>query len=108
MGVAFLIEDGVGVVQMDENAPRIPDELQLIEETAGAGNRQVAHLPRRLAAALHLRQLVVGPECAVKERQMTFADAPLPVFAAAGQARGIEKALLALHELKGDDGLVFG
>ncbi len=63
---ALFVEDGVGVIDVDENFSGADSG----ERAQGIGNRLMAHLASGLAMSLQAEQFVVRPECAVKENDI--------------------------------------
>jgi hypothetical protein len=104
---ALLIKDWICVVDVDENAANVAYELQLLNESGWAKERQVAHLPGGGSSALYLDQLVVGPKGPVEKRELALNKAAFPLLTVSRQAWSIKKSLITVHELEADDGFFF-
>src|SRR5580658_10798558 len=100
---ARFIERGIGVVQMNQYAARFGVARELFEQTAGSGKRQVADFARGLTAAADIDEFIVGPECAIEQREIAFLGAAFPGFVVSGNAGRVKKSLAVLHEYQTDD-----
>src|SRR5580658_8787065 len=103
---ALLIENRVGVVQMDQNAADILSDSHAFQKTVRSGQGQVAHLASGLSAAEDADELIVRPERAIQKAEIALGRTMPKCLSALRQTRGIEESLFVLHQLESNHRLV--
>src|SRR5438876_1591839 len=88
---------------MNEDTLGLPEAERQPEHATLAPERKMPHIARSLAATLGFNQLVVFPECAVEETQITLIHGALGAFSEAWNARRVEESLVFLDELEAND-----
>src|SRR5438128_11293343 len=100
---ALFVQYRIRIVDVNEDTLGLPEAERQPEHAALTPERKMPHIARSFAATLGLNQLVVFPECAVEESQITLIHGVLGAFAQAGAARRVERSLLFLDELQAND-----
>ncbi|MPN64928.1 hypothetical protein SDC9_212707 [bioreactor metagenome] len=101
------VEDGIGVVDVDENLAHVPGQsVQPVHHAAGAVLRQVADVTGGLARQAGGNHLVVGPESAVDHHAIGFRHAGEDFRRAGAEAGGVEEPGAALLVGDGDADVV--
>src|SRR5580704_4863146 len=91
---------------MNKDAASFAGSKSRAEQAAIAPQRQMAHLPCRLASFLDGVELVVFPESSVENRHVTFFDAAHPVIANSRQIRSVEELFFLGNQGEADDGFL--
>src|SRR5690349_24524028 len=68
---AFFVKDGVRIVDVNQDSAPFGFGRKLLEQSAGAGERQVADFARRFSAAARAHQFIVTPEGTVNESRVS-------------------------------------
>jgi len=102
----IFVEDGIGVVDVDENFSGRGIGGELGQEAVGSGKREVAHFACGFLAAAGAEEFVVGPESAVEEGDGAGGGGFEPFAGNFGERRSEEKRLAGLLEAESDDGLL--
>src|SRR5256884_2351375 len=100
---ALFVQYRIRIVDVNEDTLGLPEAERQPEHAALAPERKMPHIARSFAATLGLNQLVVFPECAVEESQITLIPGVLGAFSPAGDARRVEESLVFLDELQAND-----
>jgi len=100
----IFVEDGIGVVDVDEDLACGGVSRELGEESVASGEGDVAHFPGGLVAAARAEEFVVGPEGAVEERDAAGSGGLAPFAGDIGKRGGEEERFGALFETERDDG----
>src|ERR1700693_3024529 len=109
---AVLVEDGIGIVDMDENFAPLDVLGVLLEHSARAGEGNVADLASGLFAAPGLNEFVVAPERSVDKGCVAIFDpgtprtrVPVGRFSVSRDCRSIKYFLVIFMNYKGGGGL---
>src|SRR5262245_19195262 len=104
---ALFIQNGIGVVDVDQDAatPRIAWEL--LQEAARSRKRQMTHFVRRFVDATCGPELVVAPEGAIDEDDVASGGMFGPFWITPRQGRSNEQTLAALLEDQSQRRFVF-
>ena len=100
------VEDGIGVVDVEEDFAAAGVGGELREKAIRTGKRDVANLRRGFFAAAGLLQFVVGPEGAVDQNDIGGSGDLRPFRATAGERRSDEDFFAGLFEEQTDGGFV--
>ena len=71
MFFAVLIEDGIGVVDVDQNFAALGIFGKLRKQAVASRKGKMAHFAGSFLAAANFDEFIVGPESAVQERDVT-------------------------------------
>ena len=103
---AVLIEDGVGVIDVDQNAAAAGVAGELLEQARCTGERKMADVASGFVAAAGAAELVVAPKGAIDKNDVGGCGELDPFGVAAGQRRRDEEALAAMLEVEADGGFL--
>src|SRR3981081_3096279 len=95
---AVFVEDRVGGVDVDENFAAFRASRELLQKAVWTRQRQMTDFTGGLLAAARLNQLIVAPESAVDEDEVTRSGGFGPFGIAPGKRGGQEDALSFLLE----------
>ncbi len=101
-----LVEDRIGVVDVNQDAAALRIAREEFEQAVFAGEREMAHVARFLFAAAGLDEFVVAPEGAVEESDAAGGGGFGPVLIAAGDRWRDEDAFSFAFENEADVGFV--
>src|SRR5215831_4180915 len=102
-----LVENGIGIVDVDENFAAVGVAGELGQQAVVAGERKVAHFARSFAGAAGAAEFIVGPEGAVHEGDVGGGSELLPFRAVAGE-RGSDEDFFAGGLKEKTDGSLLG
>src|SRR4029450_7175506 len=106
MFFAALIEDGIGVVDVDEDFAALRVAWELGEQAIAAGKWKVAHFTGSFMTAASLDQLVVRPESGVEECNIGGCCGFDPFAGALRKTRRKAKRFSGLFEAQCQDGFL--
>src|SRR5437762_10226378 len=102
----IFVEDGIGVVDVDEDFAGGGVGRELGEEAVASGEREMAHFSGGFLTAAGGDEFVVGPEGAVKEGHRAGGGGFEPFTGNFGERRGEEERFAGLFETESDDGFL--
>ena len=105
LGTLF-VEDGVGVVDVNQDSAGLGARRELREQAIRTGERKMADFARGFFAAARSNKFVVGPKRAVEESHIRGSGMLRPLGAAAGEGRSDEERFAILLEGESDAGVV--
>src|SRR5262245_40537074 len=102
----ILVEDGIGVVDVNEDLARGGIGRELREKAVASGERDVTHFAGGFVASTGREEFVVGPEGAVEQDHAAGSGGFEPFAGDIGKARCEEERFGALFEAESNDGLL--
>src|SRR5262245_25467694 len=102
----IFVEDGIGVVDVDEDSARGGVGGELGEEAVASGERDVAHFAGSFVAAAGGEEFIVGPEGGVEESDAAGGGCFEPFAGDVGKRWREEERFGALFEAESDDGFL--
>lgn len=98
------VEDGIGVVDVNEDFAGVGVGGELSEQAVASGEGDVAHFAGGFVSAAGFEEFIIGPECSVKKGNVAGSRGLKPLAGDFGDGRSEEEGFTALLEAKRDDG----